>query len=137
MLTARQLMRQPLLTIPAGESVASAVRMMQVQRVSSLIVAPRFEGDAHGILTKHDILGKVVAQQRDPARVRVYEVMTSPLVTVEPECPARRCAALMMQYRIRRLPVVVNGLPVGMVSDSDVFDALLNIHTQAALSASL
>jgi signal-transduction protein with cAMP-binding, CBS, and nucleotidyltransferase domain len=137
MLTAEKLMRQPLLTIAAGESVASAIRAMQVNGVSSLIIPPNYDGEEYGILTKHDVVSKVVAENRDPRRVRVAEVMTRPLVAVEPDCPARRCATLMMRHRIRRLPVLVKGQPVGMVSDSDVFDALLNIHTEAALSASL
>lgn len=130
-------MRQPLFTISASDSVALAIRQMQLNRVSSLIVLPRDDGAKYGILTKHDILGKVVAASRDPVQVRVGEVMTSPLVSVDLDCSARRCAALMMQNHIRRLPVVQNGQPIGIVSDSDVFDALLNFHTEAALYPSL
>lgn len=137
MLTARHLMRHPLHTVEAGESVAYAIRKMQAKKISSLIVPPRYEGGVYGIITKHDILGKVVAAGREPGRVRVAEAMTSPLITVTPDCPARRCAALMMQHHIRRLPVVVDGRPVGIVSDSDVFDALLNLHTEEALYPSL
>lgn len=137
MLTAREIMRQPLHTIAAADSVALAIRRMQVLGISSLIVTPRAEGASYGIITKHDILGKVVATGRNPQHVRVADVMTSPLVVVEPDCSLRRCASLMMRHRIRRLPVVKEGHPVGMVSDSDVFDALLNFHTEAALSPSL
>jgi CBS domain-containing protein len=130
-------MRQPLFTIPAGTSVARAITMMHLHGVSSLIVQPRYEGEAYGIITKHDILAKVVAQDRDMRRVSVAEAMTAPMVTVGPDCSARQCASLLMRHHIRRLPVVVDGRPVGMVSDSDVFDALLNFHTEAATSASL
>lgn len=137
MLTARQLMRQPLHTISARDSVALAIRRMQLNHISSLIVPPRDENGEYGILTKHDILNKVVAADRNPVQVRVGEVMTSPLVSVDLDCSARRCAALMMQNHIRRLPVVQNGQPIGIVSDSDVFDALLNFHTEAALYPSV
>jgi len=130
-------MRQPLHTISARDSVALAIRRMQLNRISSLIVLPRDEAAAYGILTKHDILNKVVAVGRDPIQVRVGDVMTSPLVSVDPDCPVRRCATLMMQNHIRRLPVVQNHLPIGIVSDSDVFDALLNLHTEAALYPSV
>jgi CBS domain-containing protein len=136
-LLARHVMRQPLHTIQAADSVALAVRQMQINRISSLIVPPRYEGEVYGILTKHDILGKVVAAGRDPLRVLVREAMSTPLIGVDPESPLRRCASLMMLHRIRRLPVLVAGRPVAMVSDSDVFDALLNVHTEAAWSASL
>lgn len=137
LLTARHVMRQPLHTVQAADSVALAVRKMQINRVSSLIVPPRYADGVYGIITKHDVLGKVVAPGRDPLRVLVREAMSSPLIGVDPDSPLRRCASLMMLHRIRRLPVLVDGRPVGMLSDSDVFDALLNFHTEAALSASL
>jgi CBS domain-containing protein len=137
MLTAQHIMRQPVRSIPSADSVAQAVREMQKHGISSLLVPPRFEGEAYGIVTKHDVINKVVAQGRDPARVRVADVMTRPLLTVPPDCSMKECAALMMRHRIRRLPVFVQDAPVGIVSDSDVFDALLHFHTEAAASFSL
>jgi CBS domain-containing protein len=70
--------------------------------------------------------------------MHVAAVMTRPIHTVAPECTVRECAALMMRHHVRRLPVVgERGEPVGIVSDSDVFDALLHFHTEAAASFSL
>ena len=66
MLNARQIMRQPVITIPAAESVAQAVREMQAHEISCLLVAPRFEGEGYGIITKADVVGKVVARGREP-----------------------------------------------------------------------
>ena len=137
MLTARKIMRQPVHTVHRADSVARAVRLMQTHRVSSLLVPPRFEGEGYGIITKADVISKVVAQGRDPLRVHVSEVMTKSLHTVGPDCTLRECAALMMRHRIRRLPVFAEGKPVGIVGDSDVFDTLLNFHTEAAASFSL
>jgi CBS domain-containing protein len=138
MLTARQLMRQPVAAIQPADSVAAAVREMQARGISSLIVLPKFAGDAFGIITKADIVGKVVAKGRDPRRVHVADAMTRPVVTVRPESSLRECAALMMRHHVRRLPVCAgDGAPLGMVSDSDVFDALLHIHTDGAASFSL
>jgi len=138
MLTARKIMRQPVHTVHRADSVARAVRLMQTHRVSSLLVPPRFEGEGYGIITKADVISKVVAQGRDPLRVHVSEVMTKSLHTVGPDCTLRECAALMMRHRIRRLPVFAEGGQlVGIVGDSDVFDTLLNFHTEAAASFSL
>ncbi len=139
MLTARHVMRQPVHMVPGSDSVAHAVRLMHTRGVSSLLVPPRLEGEEYGIVTKADVVAKVVAQGRDPLRVHVSEVMTRPVHTVEPDCSLRECAALMMRYRIRRLPVFAGSrpAPVGIVSDSDVFDMLLNFHTEAAASFSL
>ncbi len=138
MLTARKIMRQPVHTVHRADSVARTVRLMQTHGVSSLLVPPRFEGEDYGIITKADVVAKVVAQGRDPLRVHVSEVMTKPLHTIGPEGTLRECAALMMRHRIRRLPVFAEGGQlVGIVCDSDVFDTLLNFHTEAAASFSL
>jgi CBS domain-containing protein len=138
MLSARQIMRQPVITIPAAESVAQAVREMQAHDISCLLVPPRFDGEGYGIITKADVIAKVVARGRDPSRLHVSAAMTRPLHTVGPDSGMRECAALMMRYHVRRLPVVSErGEPLGIVSDSDVFDALLHFHTDDAASFSL
>ncbi len=138
MLNARQIMRQPIITIPAAESVAHAVREMQAHDISCLLVTPRFDGEGYGIITKADVVGKVVARGREPARIHVSAVMTRPLYTVAPECSLRDCAALMVRHHVRRLPVLSEvGEPIGIISDSDVFGALLGGPSDgpAALSA--
>jgi CBS domain-containing protein len=133
--TARDIMRQPVVSIPAAESVAEAVRRMQSRRISSLIVLPRYAGDPFGIITKADVVAKVVAAGKDAQRLHVSDVMTQPVHTVAPDCTMRDCAALMMLYRVRRLPVCGDGgEPIGIVSDSDVFGALLRIDSQPAPS---
>ena len=138
MLEARQIMRQPVRTIAPAESVAQAIRAMQAHEISCLLVTPRFDGDGWGIITKADVISKVVARGREPGRVHVSDVMTRPLHTVGPDCGMRQCAALMMRHHVRRLPVAgEDGRPIGIVSDSDVFDALLNFHTDSAASFSL
>lgn len=129
MLNARQIMRQPVITIPAAESVAQAVRAMQAHDISCLLVPPRFDGEGYGIITKADVVAKVVARGRDVGRIPVSAAMTRPMHTVGPDCTVRECAALMLRHHVRRLPVLgERGEPLGIVSDSDVFDALLHFH---------
>jgi len=131
-------MRQPVHMVHGLDSVAHAVRLMHMRGVSSLLVPPHLEGEGYGIITKADVVAKVVAQGRDPLRVHVSEVMTKSLHAIGPDCSLRECAALMMRHRIRRLPVFAEGGQlVGIVGDSDVFDTLLNFHTEAAASFSL
>ena len=133
--TAQHIMRRPVVTIEPAESVAQAVRVMQARGISSLIVAPRYAGDRFGILTKADVIAKVVAQGRDPQRLHVSDVMTRDVHTVPPGSSMRECATLMMRHRVRRLPVCGdNGEPIGIVSDSDVFGALLRSDGTAATS---
>ena len=131
-------MRRPIISIRAAESVAHAVREMQAHDISCLLVEPRFEGEGYGIITKADVVAKVVARGRAPERIHVSAVMTRPMHTVAPDCSVDECAALMRERHVRRLPVMTaGGEVVGIVSDSDVFDALLKFHAEAAASRSL
>jgi isocitrate dehydrogenase len=131
-LTAQQVMVQPAEAIQPADSVAAAVRAMQARGVSSLIVLPRFEGDPFGIVTKGDVVARVVAAGRDPQRVRVAEVMTWPVVMARPESSLGECVALMRAHHVRRLPVCGDdGPPVGILCDTDVYAALLQLMLQA------
>jgi len=132
MVCAREIMRQPVVTIQAAESVAHAVREMQAHAISYLLVQPRFEGESYGIITKADVVAKVVAAGRDASRIHVAAAMTRPVLTVKPDCTVRECATLMTRHSVRRLPVLSErGEPVGIVKYSDVFGALLQVDGEA------
>jgi CBS domain-containing protein len=133
MVSVNAIMRQPVVTIRAAESVAHAVREMQAHEVSCLLVEPRFEGEGYGIVTKADVVGKVVARGREPGRIHVSAVMTRPMLTVAPECSVRDCADLMLRHHVRRVPVLsARGEPLGIVIALDVFDALLHVRAEGA-----
>ncbi len=128
----QEVMRCPVYTIQPADSVAQAVRAMKAHGVSSLIVLPRFEGEAYGIITQHDIIAKVIAEGQNTMRVPVKEAMSRPVYAVAPDCSLRECASLMLLHRIRRLPVFADGRPVGVLSRTTVFGALFNSSGELA-----
>ncbi len=73
-----------------------------------------------GIFTERDILRRVVAQQRDPATMRVADAMTAPVIACSPETSIDECAAMMTAKRIRHLPVVAEKRLAGVVTIGDV-----------------
>jgi isocitrate dehydrogenase len=75
-------------------------------------------------MTKRDIISKVVSQGKDPAKLKVQDVMTKTLITVPPDCPLRDAAALMMEKGIRRVLVRRGREIIGIVSDTDIFRAV-------------
>jgi predicted transcriptional regulator len=83
---------------------------------TSLIVKRRDENDEIGMLLFSDIAKKVIAKDRAPERVNVYEVMAKPVLTVRPDMEIRYCARMFENFGISHAPVVDNGEIVGMVS---------------------
>ena len=106
-------------SIDTGKSVAYAAKMMRDENVG---VAPIVEGDRLvGVLTDRDIAIRVVAEGRDPEQVKVEEVASREVVTVDPQQDLGEALRLMARHQVRRLPVVEeDGRLVGVVAQADV-----------------
>src|SRR6266480_1724148 len=107
--------------IDADKSVAYAAKMMKDEDVG---LAPIVEGDRLiGTLTDRDITVRVVAEGKDPQTVKVREVASTDVVTVDPQQNLDEALTLMARHQVRRLPVVEeDGRLVGVVAQADVAD---------------
>jgi predicted transcriptional regulator len=83
---------------------------------TSLIVKRRNDQDEYGLLLFSDIAKKVIAKDRAPERVNVYEIMAKPVLMVRPDMQVRYCARLFENFGISHAPVVEDDKIVGMVS---------------------
>jgi CBS domain-containing protein len=100
--------------------VTDALATMRRRYISSVMVSKSPTSPHIGILTSTDISDKIVAQNRNPAEVKVSEIMTSPPITVSPDMPIQECARIMSENRFHHLPVAdQNGNVVGMISATD------------------
>lgn len=124
MYTVTSIMKSPVVSIEANKTVAEALHRMQEQGISSIIVTSATSNQPQGIVTKHDIISKVVSLGKDPQKLKAQDVMTSGLITVPPDCPLRDAAALMTEKGIRRVLVSRGGEIIGIVSDTDIFRAV-------------
>jgi CBS-domain-containing membrane protein len=97
-------MIRQVVSIEPGKSVGEAVAIMTEHNISSLIVAT--EGTLHGIITEKDVLTRVVAKGANPADTRVIDIMSPTLITVTPDTPLEDANRLMVEKRIKKLPVV-------------------------------
>ncbi|MDD2723807.1 MAG: CBS domain-containing protein [Methylovulum sp.] len=106
-------------------TVAEALHIMKSQKTSVLIVNKRHEDDEYGIINSGDIARHVLAKDRAPERVNVYEIMSKPVISVHPEMDIRYCSRLFADYNLVRAPVIANREVIGMVSpNSLVLDGL-------------
>ncbi len=112
----RDCMRSEVTEIDGKLDVLSALKVMKKVKATSLIVKRRDEKDEYGLLLFSDVAKKVIAQDRAPERVNVYEIMAKPVLTVRPDMEIRYCARLFDNFGISHAPVVENGKIVGIVS---------------------
>ncbi|OUS27874.1 CBS domain-containing protein [Thalassotalea sp. 42_200_T64] len=102
------------------ETVADAMSKVQAQRVSTIIIQKRNDNDEYGAVFLSDIAKKVIAKDKSPKRVNLYEIMTKPLLHIVPEMDVRYCARLFEQFNISRAPVIENNEIIGMISYKDI-----------------
>ncbi len=121
MAKAADLMTEDVATIRGSATVADAVKLMRFKEIHSLIVERRDDEDAYGIVTDKDITNKVVAYGKDPATVKVYEIMTKPCVVVNPNLAIEYVARLFAQTGVDRAPVV-RGELLGIISTTDILN---------------
>ncbi len=112
----RDCMRKDVTEVDGTLDVLSALKIMKEVGATSLIVKRRDEDDEIGMLLFSDVAKKVIAKDRSPERVNVYEIMAKPVLTVRPDMEVRYCARLFENFGISHAPVVEGGKIVGMVS---------------------
>lgn len=123
-LKAQDVMTKEVACVDGTDTVAAAVRQMNEKGVSSLVVNRRSQEDAWGIMTRKDVVNKVIDPGKDPAQVKVHEIMTKPLVTVSPGLALKYCARLMHMTGVRRAPVFDGKEIIGILSNTDIFKAV-------------
>ena len=112
-------MSRQVISIGQDESVAAAARLLQRHNLGALPVCGS-DGRLRGMLTDRDITLRCVAAGSDPERTPVREIMSRSVSCVFPEDSTESAAALMGTDRVRRLPVVREGKPVGMLALCDL-----------------
>ena len=114
----REAMTASVSSVSPSQSLADAAEVMKREDVGSVPVVE--EGRLAGIVTDRDIVTRAVAEQKNPQAVRVEEIASHDLVTVEPEQDLEEALALMARHKIRRLPVLEGGRLVGMLAQADL-----------------
>ena len=114
----RDVMVREVITVDENSSVKEAVDIMNEFQIGSLIVLER--GKAKGIVTERDFLRRVIAEAKDVMNTKVKEIMTAPLVVVEPSTDLEEAVKLMFQNRIKKLAVVDANKLVGIVTLTDI-----------------
>lgn len=116
----RDVMKEKFDLVEGVLTVREALEKMQHVDTKSLIVDKRHDDDEYGIVLMSDIAREVLAKDRAPERVNIYEIMSKPVVSVDPQMDIRYCARLFDRFGLSRAPVVEKGRIIGMISYTDM-----------------
>ena len=116
----RDVMKTHFDMVDGMDTVQTALENMLHVGTKSLIVKKRNQHDELGMVLLSDIARRVLAVDRAPERVNIYEIMTKPVLTVSPDMDIRYCARMFDQFELSRAPVVENGEVVGIISHTDM-----------------
>jgi len=116
----RDVMKSQFDTVDGMATVAQALETMAHVDTKTLVVRKRHADDTIGMVVISDISRQVLAEDRAPDRVNIYEIMSKPVLSVNPEMDIRYCARLFARFDLTRAPVVQNGEVIGVVSLTDL-----------------
>lgn len=115
----KDVMTSPVVTIGENQTIYKAAQLMDKHDVGCIIVTDK-ERKPAGILTERDLIIRVLAKNKLPSRVKAGKVMTTPLLTINPDETLSEAARRMSKLNIRRLGVMYKGNLEGIISSKDI-----------------
>ena len=125
----RDIMSPAPVSLAATESVSAAAQAMKEHGVGTVLVLT--DGKLSGLVTDRDIAIRILAENRDPLTTQVGDIASTELAVLGPDDDVDRATALIRGRAVRRIPVLQDGTPVGVVS---IGDLALEKDQQSALS---
>ena len=116
----RDVMKSEVDVVDGMLTVTEALRSMKYPDTRTLIVDKRHDDDEYGVVMFRDMAKKVLARDHSPNRVNIYEIMSKPVVSVEPDMDIRYCSRLFDNFGLSRAPVLENKKIIGLVSYTDI-----------------
>jgi len=105
-------------TIEVEASVVEAAKSLKDSKKGYVIVLEK--GKPYGIVTEWDLVGKVLATEKDPKKVELKQIVSTPLITVDPDQDLIKASELMQRNGIKRLPVFKSGIIYGVITADDI-----------------
>ncbi|MBV60298.1 isocitrate dehydrogenase (NADP(+)) [Abyssibacter profundi] len=121
--TVSDIMTRTLITVADSASVDEAMHLMQSENVSSIVVEPNDAGE-WGIMTRRDIVTKIVRSNLSPTDTTVGEICSRPVFAVPPDMSLREAASAMADKNFSRLLVEKDGDMIGIASETDIFETV-------------
>ena len=116
----RDVMKTGFDMVEGMDTVADVLRNSKYPETKCFIVNIRHEDDEYGIVLLSDIAKQVLARNKAPERVNIYEIMSKPVISVDLDMDIRYCARMFENFGLSRAPVVDNRKVIGVVGYTDI-----------------
>ena len=116
----RDVMHQRFELVDGLMTVSEALKIMKEKAYRKLVIKKRDDSDEYGMVQLSDIAKQVIAEDRSPERVNLYEIMAKPVISVRPDMDIKYCARLFNSFGLSSAPVIENEAVIGMVSYNDI-----------------
>jgi predicted transcriptional regulator len=116
----REVMKSGVDIVDGMLTVSAALRAMKYPETRTLIINKRHPDDEYGVVMFRDIAKNVLGPDLSPERVNLYEIMSKPVMGVDPQMDVRYCIKLFDRFGLSRAPVIENGAIIGLVSYTDI-----------------
>ena len=116
----RDVMNDRYILVDGLETVGAAFAELKRKNARCIVVRKRHEGDEFGLVLLSDIAKKVIAADRSPERVNIYEIMSKPVVSVHPDMNIRYTARLFGRFGLAVAPVIDDDQVLGTVTYTDI-----------------
>jgi predicted transcriptional regulator len=117
-LTAKEVMSSPVVSADSSKSVFETAKLMKTQKIGTVVVT--MKNRPVGIATEKDIVIRLVAEGKDPNKVKIGDIMTAPIMVASSDSDMNDIAKKMAEKRVRRVPIVENGKIVGIITERDI-----------------
>jgi len=119
-LRVKDVMKTEIDIVDGMATVNEALNQMKHPETRTLIVDKRHEDDEYGVVMFRDVARRVLARDRSPNRMNIYEIMSKPVVSVDQEMDVKYCIKLFDRFGLSRAPVLEKGRIIGLVSYTDI-----------------
>jgi signal-transduction protein with cAMP-binding, CBS, and nucleotidyltransferase domain len=133
--TVQSLARPKVISLDKRGSSKAAAESMLTNNVGSIVVSD--SGSFVGIVTERDLIRKIIAAGKDPSSVKLEEIMSRPLITIDAGKGLGEATSLMVEKRIRRLLVTENGKIIGIFTQRDLQQKIVDVFRSIAEAESL
>ena len=116
----REVMKSDVDIVDGMETVTNAIQNMKYPETRTIIIDKRYDDDEYGVVMFRDVAKRVLAPDLSPDRINMYEIMSKPVLSVDPDMDVRYCTKLFDRFGLSRAPVVEDGKIIGLVSYTDI-----------------
>lgn len=119
----KDVMSSPVISVLPMDLVFEAASKMVNYGIGAVLVVAG--GRPEGIITERDLTRKIIIEGRDPKKTLCSEIMSKPLITIDPDVSILKAITLMKEREIRRIVVMKGGKMVGIVTEKELIKNLL------------